>query len=389
MSIRNCAMQDPAFQKLYYAYTNRDEAARAWKASGGKVLGELGCDIPDELVLAAGLFPVHVYADPAKPLTFTDKYLEFSFDPRVRKQFEKLVDGSYGKLLNYLAVSNSTDVIIRVFLYLREILRSEPEMKLPPVAFVDWLFTRNRIYQERNEFVVKLFWDQLEEWSGRKISGDAVEAAALICNRDREALRKISALRKGEICRVNGSEALVIIGSALFMERKEHTRLVEDLAVRAAEWPEVSGPRLYMTGSTQEDLTLYGLVEEAGGVIIAEDHDWGDRYYERDYNTAYSPIRALVDRYMLRSFSSKKAFVSQRVKALDDAVDTCGADAVLFYSNLYEESASWDYPSQKASLEGRGIPTVCFAKMQYPVEDNDGLSERIQEFITAVKEAKK
>ena len=45
-------------------------------------------------------------------------------------QFEKLVDGTYKSQADFLAVSNSTDVIIRVFLYLREILRSLPEMQV-------------------------------------------------------------------------------------------------------------------------------------------------------------------------------------------------------------------------------------------------------------------
>ncbi|MBQ1712204.1 MAG: hypothetical protein II024_03130, partial [Firmicutes bacterium] len=104
-------------------------------------------DVPDELVLAAGLMPVQVYADPYKELVNTDKILEFAFDPMVRKQFEKMIDGTYKELADYLAVSNSTDVFIRIFLYLREMIRSMPEMPVPPTCFIDWLFTRNRMHQ--------------------------------------------------------------------------------------------------------------------------------------------------------------------------------------------------------------------------------------------------
>ena len=83
------------------------------------------------------------------------------------------------------------------------------------------------------------------------------------------------------------------------------------------------------------------------------------------------PVRALVDRYMLREFSSKKAFVSQRVEALDREVEAAGAESVLFYFHIYEEAASWDYPSQKESLEGRGIKTLYFAKMHWPKEPEE------------------
>ena len=119
MSIRACALGSSAFAALKVVYDNCDAVAAAWRAAGKKVVGELGCDVQDELILAAGMLPVHVYADPAKPLTETDTYLEYAFDPVVRAQFEKIVDGTYQDQIDYLAISNSTDVIIRLYLYLR------------------------------------------------------------------------------------------------------------------------------------------------------------------------------------------------------------------------------------------------------------------------------
>ncbi|MBR5731089.1 MAG: 2-hydroxyacyl-CoA dehydratase [Firmicutes bacterium] len=381
MAIRECALKNQYFAKLFDAYQNRDAAALAFKAKGGKVLAKLGSDVPDELVLAAGMMPVQVYADPQKELVYTNKILEFAFDPMVRKQFEKMVDGTYRDLADCLVVSNSTDVLIRVYLYLREIIRSEPEMPLPPTAFIDWLFTRNRMHQERNELIIKLFIEQLEAWTGKKITDEEIAAAGKICNENRAALRKIGELRHGDQVRVSGTEALVIIGSGFFMDKKEHTELVNKLAEDAASWPVIEGTRVFVTGSAHEDLKVYSMIEDAGAVVVAEDHDWGDRSYERDYNTDYPAVRAIVDRYMLRSFSSKKAFVSQRVETLNRSVAAAKADAVVFYTNIYEDSASWDYPSQKKSLDDQGIKNIAFAKMQYPADGNEGLADRIAEFF--------
>ena len=385
MAIRDCALQDPSFAKLLDVYNNRDRAAAAYRKEGGRVLAKLGFDVPDELVLAAGLMPVQVYADPDKELVYTSKMLEFAFDPMVRKQFEKLVDGTYKSQADFLAVSNSTDVIIRVFLYLRETLRSLPEVPVPPTCFIDWLFTRNRMHQERNELIIKLFKKQLEDWTGTKITDTKIKRAAKVCNENRAALRKIGALRHGKKVRISGTEALVIIGSGFFMDKKEHTALVKQLARSAAKWPVIKGPRVFVTGSVHEDLNVYSMIEDAGAVIVSEDHDWGDRSYERDYNMEYSPIRAIVDRYMLRSFSSKKAFVSQRVDALNESVKANGAEAVIFYTNIYEEAASWDYPSQKASLDAQGIKNASWVKMQYPAGLNEGLAESIAQFVKGLE----
>jgi len=383
MGIRSCALDCSAFLELKAAYEDRDAAARRWKAEGKKIVAKLGCDVPDELLLAAGLMPLQVYADPALPLTHTDTYLEFAFDPVVRAQFERIIDGTYAELADNLAVSNSTDVIIRTYLYLRELHRVEPERKLPELAFIDWLFTRNRLHQVRNEHTLQIFREQVEQWADREVTDAQIEAAAELCNADRAALRRIGALRKAG--RISGTEALVIIGAAGFMERDRHLALTVAVADEAENWPVIEGARIFVTGSNQEDLGLYERIEAAGGNVVGEDFDWGDRWYDRDYDLSLPAIRAIVDRYMLREFSSKKAFVSQRVAALEREVEAAGADAVIFYNNIYEEAASWDYPSQKQMLDRKGIPSVNFCKMAWPIDNNENLDEEIKTFVAGVK----
>ncbi|MGN8818338.1 2-hydroxyacyl-CoA dehydratase [Oribacterium sp. HCP28S3_H8] len=385
MSIRDCALQSDAFCKLKHAYDNREEAASAFRKRGGKVIAELGCDIPDEMIIGAGMMPIRIYAEAEKPLIETNQYLEFSFDPIVRAQFKKIVDGTYASQADAIAISNSTDVVIRAYLYLREVKRVEPHKNIPDIAFLDWLFTRELIYQQRNEFVVDLFKNDVERWSGKKLSEDDIRAGARICNADKDALRRIGDLRHGEDIRINGSEALVIIGSAFFMDRSEHAALVQEVAEEAKSWPVICDPRVFYTGSNQEDTRLYDLIESKGLVIVGEDTDWGDRYYDRNFNFSYTTKRAIVDTYMLREFSSKKSFVSQRVEALNREVAKTHADAVIFYNNEYEESASWDYPSQHQSLIAQGKQTVYFAKMKWPMEKNETLDQRIQEFSDALK----
>ena len=383
MGIRDCALKSSAFMELKGYYDDREKAARSWRMRGDKVAAELGADVPDEYLIAAGMLPIRVYADSADLMPEADRYLEYAFDPMMRAKFEKIVNGTYGEEADALAISNSTDVIIRLYLYLRELHRVEPERRMPDFAFLDWLFTRNRLHQERNGFVLERFRKDVERWAGRTVSDEEILQAAKLCNRDREALRRISRLRRGKEVHITGSEALVIIGSAFFMERKEHTRLVEKLAEEAESWPAAEGIRVFYTGSVQEDTALYEMLEDCGCEIVGEDHDWGDRFYERDFRTEYGAIRGAVDCYMLREFSSKKAFVSQRVAALDREVDNAGAQAVLFYNHVYEEAASWDYPEQKKSLESRGIRTACYSKMQWPCRLNTGLGEQLKETAAA------
>lgn len=388
MSIRKCALESKAFTALKEVYDHRDAPAAKWRAEGKKVVGKLGFDVPDELLIAAGMLPVQVYADPERSLDETNKYLEYAFEPVVRAQFEKLIDGTYGEQLDALAISNSTDVVIRIFLYLRELHRVEPEKNLPPFAFIDWLFTRTSRHQARNEFVINLFRKQVEEWAGREVTDEEIREAGKICNENRAALREMAELRHGEEVHISGSEAAVIIGAGLFMERKAHTELVRQVTEDAKTWPVLEGPRVFYTGAEQEDSSLYEKIEAQGMVIVGEDTNWGDRCYNRDYNPDYPATRALVDRYMLREFSAKKAFVSQRVEALDREVDEARAEAVIFYTNLYDEVATWDMPNQRKSLSSRGIASCIFGKMLWPAVKNEGLDERLAAFAKELREGK-
>lgn len=383
VGIRTCAMASEAFKKLKNAYENREEYAVSCKKAGKKVIAALGTDVPEELCLAAGMAQIKVYADEEKELVLTNKYLEYAFDPVIRSTFEKLIDGTYGDLSDAIVVSNSTDVVIRTFLYLRELKRVEPERNIPDIAFIDWLFTRNRMHQDRNELTLKIFWEQLEKWAGRKITNEDLLAAAKVCNENKAALRKLQELRNEN--KITGSEAMVAICSGFFMNKEEHTKLVNDLYEDAKSWPETGLKKVFLTGSNQENTKLYEKIEAAGMNVVSEDHDWGARVYDRDFNLDYTPIRGLVDCYMLREFSSKKAFVSQRVDALNREVDSCKANGVIFYTNIYEEAASWDYPSQKESLEGRDIKTLGLFKMQWPIEKNETLEEKLSAFAKEIK----
>lgn len=386
MSIRGCALESKAFAALKGVYDHRETVAAQWRAEGKKVIGKLGCDVPDELILAAGMLPVQVYAASGGSLPETDKYLEHAFEPVVRAQFEKIVDGTYHEQLDALAISNSTDVIIRIFLYLRELKRVEPEKPVPPIAFLDWLFTRHRLHQEWDERVIERFREQLEGWAGRAISDEDIRRAAAICNEDRRALREMSLLRHGKEVRIGGSEALVIIGAGLFMDKQEHTALVKQVTEDARSWPVLTGPRVFYTGANHEDTAFYEKLEAAGLVVVGEDTDWGDRSYDRDMKEEYPVVRGVVDRYQLREFSAKKATVHQRVEALEREVVATGAQGVVFYTNQYDEVAAWDMPEQRKCLESHGIRHITFGRMLWPVDKNEGLDEKLAEFAAGWKE---
>jgi len=53
-----------AFNEFQKHYRRRDLAARQWQEKGGKIVGYLCDNVPEEFILAAGLFPLRLSGDP-------------------------------------------------------------------------------------------------------------------------------------------------------------------------------------------------------------------------------------------------------------------------------------------------------------------------------------
>ena len=366
MAIRQCATENEAFSRLKWHYDNRDAFAQECREAGTKVVGQLGFGVPEELILAHDMQPVKICAENGGALNFAEMYLEYSFAAVAKSQFERIVSGSYNSTLDYIAISDSSDIANRLYFYLREINRSEPERQFPEIYFVDWLFSRNLMCQMWNEKAIAHFSEQLERWAGSAPSDDRLREAILLCNEQRQAVREFSALRREDAPRVTGCEALVVASAGFFMPKAEHARLVRALVKDAASWPAIAGKRVVFTGSAQENTDVYAEIEGVGTVIVCEDHDWGDRAYELDTRTDIPALKAVVERYMTTSFSAQKALVSQRVRTLLGRAQAARADAVVFYYNEYDDAASWDYPKQKAALENIGVACEELGRRKYP-----------------------
>lgn len=383
MTFRDCAGSSSAFQRLLEVYENRDAAIEQLKSGAKPLIGKVGCDVPDELLIAAGFQPVQIWSDETISTAPADKYLEYCFDPMVRRQFSMLVSGKAKEFCEHVFISNSTDAFIRMYLYLREIKRTESDNQLPELHFIDWLFTRRPSYRNRSLFVLDLLKQELEAICGHPIADEAIREAGALCEENRAALRILHALRLEG--RVSGCEMLVAIGAGFFMTKEEHTALVQQLCADAAQWPVLEGPAVFYTGSAQEGLWVYEQLEAAGIRVVSEDHDWGTRSFDGIIDASLPAMEGVADRYLLRSFSSKKAFVSQRVETLLAQRAESKADAVVFFTNIYEEPASWDYPSQKQALDAQGIPSISIVKQQYPAALNEGLADRLRGFAETLK----
>jgi benzoyl-CoA reductase/2-hydroxyglutaryl-CoA dehydratase subunit BcrC/BadD/HgdB len=372
-----------ALDELARAYRERDAAALEWKAQGGLVVGCLGSDVPGELLVAAGILPIRVCGDPDADLGDADRYIERAFDPRVRSMFMRIIDGYYS-YLDHLIISSSSDALVRVFYYLRELRRTEPELPIPDLYFFDFLHTRHRTSALYNRDRARELKTIIEDWSGRSMSETDLGDAVAACEENRGLLRMLEELRAQAPPRVNGVQALIAIGSSMLLPRDRHSCLLGSVLEEAERGEPLSGVRLFLTGSVLDHPKFYELVEACGAVVVGEDHDWGARHFAGAIDHTADPMDGIVDRYHLREPGTHRATVSERVKALVGQVEATGAQGVIAYIYEADDAPSWDFPEQRRALQAKGIPMLLLDHQPYRLEQADELRGRVLEFLGSI-----
>ncbi len=388
MAIRKQALASAAFLRLKEAYDGRKQVLSAWKQSGRGVVCIAGYDVPEEIILAAGMLPFRVTGYYGGERTSAEKYLEYSFGAIWKGLWESVAE-DYAGLMDYLVFCSSSDMFLKLFYYFRTMKRLEPTRPLPELKYLDFELVEHVFKtQERNERELRDLIETVEGWSGKAITDEALRESISLCNEYRAALDAFSALRLKDNCRVTGSEALVVIGGSMFMEKREAIEAVRTVTADAGNWDRPEGAYVYYVGSPQETTEVYEIAEANGLNIIGEDHDMGARMFDTQVRSQLEPVSALAERILNRMPSSEKGSIAARVKAIDEKLEQTGADAFLTYMNNNDEAYVWDYPSiRKNVLIPRGIPSYTVQKQTWPLTNPEELAAQFRELAAMVKEA--
>lgn len=388
MSERECALKNPYYLKLKHVYENREEEARKWRNSGRSIALTLGSDVPEEMLVAAGYLPIAVHSDYDRP-TDTDLYLEESctHDAWAKGVAQKLVDGTYKSFAERLVISYSTMRMYNLFNVLTEANRLIADLPIPYVYFLDLDYAKTLFGQTHNIRIYNEFKKAIESWTGKELDGSRLLEAVNLYNEFRATLAEFDQYRWQTPSRVTGTEALTVIGAAMFMDKKDHMEIVKELIKDVQNWPEVSAPRVFITGTDQDIPELYELVESLGGNVVTEDQNFGARYYTKNVEYFRDPIRGISDRYMYR-MPTGRVNVCERVETVKECVLKSKADAVIMYLKVNDIGDSWDYPSIKEMLDSLNIPIVRFYDQETPMSNKDVVKEAISKMLDGVKGGK-
>jgi benzoyl-CoA reductase/2-hydroxyglutaryl-CoA dehydratase subunit BcrC/BadD/HgdB len=352
---------------------DRTAVAREWSAAGRPVAGYVGADVPVEVLTAAGFLPVRLTGDPDAPWDTGDRYLGRGLDPVARSVLTRLLDGAYGPL-SALVVSHDCESSLRLFYAVRELHRTEPGIGLPPVHLVDVLHLPHRTTTRYVLAKIRQLRAQVERWTGGPVTDEDLAAAVTAHDRVRALLGQVADLRRRRPARLTGTQALAVVAATTALPPDRATGLLEALLAEADPLPEAVGTRVFLTGSSHDHPSVYTALEEAGLLIVGEDHDWGDLLHHRLVAPPPDPALlelALAERYQHNGPAAAAASIRQRAAHTAAAARACGAEALLSYVRVHDDAPRWDFPAQRAAT---GLPAALVDHQPYGRIDLDALA---------------
>ncbi len=386
---------DTPLQLFRDHYQHRDRAARAWKASGGRVVGYLCDNVPEELILAAGFLPYRLSGDPMVGGAALERYLQpfaAPFSARNRgvgfsdAMLEMLLEGRFD-FLDYLVVPHTRKAIQAYYRELSLAQEAYPDLRLPELYYLDRAYTPFYAAEVFNRDRLLEFKSALETWSGRPIADEMLVEAIEVTNESRALLGRLADLRAGDPPRLSGADALRVIGTSVFMPKREHNDLLASLLDADLGQTRPPGPRLFLGGSPQDHLQVYDVVESTGATIVAEDHCWGNRCAEFPLDRSMDPIEALADRYHRKPACSIEFPMGRVVDRCVARATLANVDGAIFFVLQADGVHIWDTPEEVRALEERGIPCLFLSQQPYWREDPEDLRRKVEDFVAALQPA--
>jgi benzoyl-CoA reductase subunit C len=343
------------FKKFFDWYNNRHDYAREWiSRKGGEVVGCFCSYAPEELIYTAGLLPVRMLGA-HEPQDVTEPHLFGMYCPFCRDVLAQGLKGRYDYMKGIM-ISQSC-------LHLRQSFTSWRNHV--PVEYAYYLYMPSKVQTDhaypylKSEF--EKFKKSLEDWTGKKINDDDLKETTELYNENRRLMHAVYNLRKQPDPPLSGLEAMVMVASSFFVDKKDHNaeleRILPELKNRKLD--RETGSRLMLVGSEDDDTEFVKMVESIGATIVSDDHCTGTRYFWNLTELNGDIMQSLANRYIDRPPCPSKDWEERRrfPHVLQMARDF-SVDGIILVQQKFCDPHECDIPVLKQYLNDNDIPTL-------------------------------
>jgi benzoyl-CoA reductase subunit C len=368
------------------AWQEFDHVARAlgnehvarFKQGGGKVVGYFCSSMPVEMITAAGMLPFRIRATGSGGTELSDAYFSSLNCSFPRHAFNMALEGRFD-FVDALVMFNSCDHIRRVYdHWIRQLptpfVRILSLPKKAEAAQVEWF----------REELANLRAD-LQGHFGVEITDDKLREAIGLHNESRRLLRQIYDLRKGKSPPITGAETLTVTVASTAMPPALYNQLLRELLKDLEQAPGHSDyrARLLVAGGELDDPAYLQVIEEQGGLVVADTLCFGSRMLWKDVDDSMAdPLYALARYYVAERPSCARVFSEYETRAeyIRTMIRDFDVDGAIFERLMFCEVWGFEQFSLTGDFKGWNIPLLCMDR-EYILSGVGQVRTRVQAFL--------
>ena len=344
------------------------------KRTGKEAVGCFPIYVPEEIIHAAGLFPVGLWGGNTE-FKEADKYFQSFCCSIMRANVEQGICGTYD-MLSAVVVTSYCDT-------LRAVLVNWP-VAVPNMKTIPMILPQNRIEPAAVDFMLEkfeIFRGEMENISGNMATEARLEASFGIYERYRIAMRDFVKLAGTHPKTISAADRHYIIKAGYFMEKEGYTEKIEHINKCLRNLPdEKMLAKVILTGLLAEPAGFLELLSDNGISVAADDLAQESRQFRTKSREGGSVFERIAYRYIdLRGCTFFYEEMKSRGQMLIDMVKQVDADGIIVCMYKFCDPEEFDYPVYRKEIEAARIPML-YLEIEQQMDSFEQLRTRIQSF---------
>ena len=357
------------------------------RENGQKVVGMYCTYSPQEVIMAAGAYPVSLCGTKHEPIAAAEKVLPHNMCPLIKSSYGFAATDScpFFNFSDLLVAETTCDGKKKMYELLAQYkpihLLQLPQEQASPQSRELWL-------QE-----VQKLKERLEQEFEVEITPERLRAAIKLANRDRRALRNFYDLNQHVPAPLTGLEILTVSHNRGFYPDKEKVatmleELTSTIKAGLGQNSNNAGPRILLTGVPVGlgSEKVIKLVEELGGTVVCQENCTGykpvDLLIDEDENK--DPMEAIAEKYLAIGCSCMSPNPG-RYELLGRLVKDFKVDGVLDLTWIGCHTYNVESYSIKKYLDEQFSLPFIQLETDYSSSDTEQLRVRIEAFIEMIQ----
>ena len=318
---------------------DRHQAVQQHRGPGQPVIAWLCSYFPEEFAHAAGIYPVRMMGGSGETTT-ADAHLYTNMCSLVRSCLEEGFKGAYDYLDGFVTL-NSCDHVRRLY----DVWGPSQKTGFNYIIPLPHTVSDASLAYFHHE--VGRFKAALESSFGVSITPGGLNEAIRVYNRTRSLLQRLDGLRERDAPPITGAEFLEVVAAGMILPKDVYNDMLEDFLREAEARPGIPTDeriRLLLVGSELDDPSYVQMIEDMGGLVVADDLCTGSKYFWNLAEEDGDPLLAIARRYLTRPECPRMRPARNRLRHLRDMMKSRRVDAVVLevikFCNLYGEDST-------------------------------------------------